>query len=598
MRRAGIAAVLIFGVAPVLVAQSYEVLMEKGDGADLRGKTKKAAQRYEAAIAAAATPEQRVDARLAYADAVRGAQPNKDLDAETAADLEDAYKRAIAEAKDKDSFKAHNDYGVFLLDRGNATGAVAVLTEGEKDLGAVEDITASRYLSNLGLAQYRAGLFDDALRAYRSAIEKDPAFPVPAVAAYTVIGSFEPQRGAQESVSLVELLMKVNRLGLARTFIEKTFATEAWHAETAPMARMVEVLVSWLVRTKATPEEIAKEWLPQLEHLRDELSPALNADAREKVEQLILVYEGSDLPMGFNRDVARHFSRWVNPEDRTNIALLLRQSADDAASKNEPKRAAERYIAAWELDRQNVDALTYMADLLSSWEDEESAKLFDGLINALFDAKGAAISSSDDAAALRLHMVLGSIFETREQWGPRHDPRTALYQYEAALRAYERLRGKGMETRYPGVHANLAAALKHTDDSAGAWSEYVRAADANLANGDVVAASLMLDRCAEVSYQPTEEQLTWVKTIADAVAAKTAAAPVTDADISELVRDRLSADPEVDASAINVSVQQGVVHLSGEATSQHQIDEAVLSALKSDGVKEVKAEVDVPPPDR
>src|SRR5687767_14617360 len=119
MRLAGIAAVLIFGVAPVLVAQSYEVLMEKGDGADLRGKTKKAAQRYEAAVAAAATPEQRVDALLAYADAVRGAQPNKDLNAETAADLEGVYKRAITEAKDKNSFKAHNDYGVFLLDRGD-----------------------------------------------------------------------------------------------------------------------------------------------------------------------------------------------------------------------------------------------------------------------------------------------------------------------------------------------------------------------------------------------------------------------------------------------------------------------------------------------
>ena len=522
------------------------------------------------------------------------AQPNKDLDAETAALLDDAYKRATAEAKDKASFKAHNDYGVFLLDRGNAAGAVSVLTEGEKDLGAVPAVTASRYLSNLGLARYRAGLLDDALHTYRAAIEKDPAFLVPAVAAYSVIGRFEPPRGAQESVALVELLMRVDRLGLARTFIEKTFANEVWHAESAPMSRMVEVLASWFVRTSATPEEIAKEWLPQLAHLRDEL----NADAKEKVGQLILVYENADLPLGFNSDVVGHFSRWLGEEDRRNIALLLRQSAVSAAGRDESKRAAERYIAAWELDRQNVEPLIYLADLLSSWEGEQSARLFDGLIDALFDAKGMAISSEDDAAALRLHMVLGSIFETREQWGRREDPRTALYQYEAALRAYERLRGKGMDTLYPGVHAKLAAARKNTDDAAGAWSEYVRAADANLANGDVVAASLMLDRCADISYQPTEEQLTWVKSIADAVAAKTADAPATDAGIRELVRDRLAADPEVDASAINVSVKEGVVHLSGEATSQHQVEEAVLAALKSDGVKEVKEEVLVPPPDR
>lgn len=516
MNRACLWSILILAIAPALAGQSYDELMKRGDGADVRGKTKKAAFQYQAAMKVAATPEQLVAALLAYTDAVRGTVPNRDLDAETAAAIELAYQRAIVEAKGVASFKAHNDYAVFLLDRGRPAEAVAIFKNGERSFDAVSGDTVARYLTNYGLAHARAGQPDDALKMYRTALEKDPAFTVPAVAIDSVISGLEPARAATEEVALIDQLIRGKRTGLARTYIDKMIANEAWHGETAAMERLAGLIVDWFIATEATPEEIAAEWLPKLQHLAADFDDA----AEEKVEQLVLVYQGNDLPASFTGDVERHFSRWRTPEERRKLAKLLLQAGHASAEKNEPKRAAERYIASWKLDDENVDALTYLTDVLSTWEDDDSGKLLEQLISILFEQKGAAIGSGDAAGQLRLHMMLGSIFESQGKWGPRWDPRSAAFQYAGALGAYERLQAKGDAPLYPGIHAKLALALDKIGDKGGAWAQYVSAADVNVRGGDVESAEEMLRLCAALGYQATAEEMVRVTAVRQAVAAR------------------------------------------------------------------------------
>jgi tetratricopeptide (TPR) repeat protein len=503
MKRAGIWSVLVLAIAPAMAGQSYEELMKRGDGADVRGKTKKAAFQYQAAIKVAATPEQLVAALLAYTDAVRGTVPNRDLDAETAAAIELAYQRAVVEARGLLSFKAHNDYAVFLLDRGRPAEAVDIFKSGEPSFDGVPADTVARYLANYGLAHARSGHPEDALKVYRSALEKDPSFTVPAAAIDSVISGFEPARAAAEEVTLIDQLLRSGRTALARTYIDKMIATEAWHGETAAMERLVRLIVDWFIATEATPEAIAAEWLPKLEHLAADFDDA----AREKVEQLVRVYKGNDLPAAFDGDVSSRFTRWRAPEERRRLAALLLQAGHAAAEQNEPARAAQRYIAAWELDRENLGALTYLTDLLSTWNGEASGTLFDQLISMLFEQKGAAIGSGDVAGQLRLHMLLGSIFESREMWGPRWDPRSAAFQYARALGAYERLQAKEDAPLYPGIHAKLALALEKIGDKAGAWSQYVSAADVNVRGGDVESAEEMLRLCAALGYEPAADEM-------------------------------------------------------------------------------------------
>lgn len=63
---------------------------------------------------------------------------------------------------------------------------------------------------------------------------------------------------------------------------------------------------------------------------------------------------------------------------------------------------------------------------------------------------------------------------------------------------------------------------------------------------------------------------------------------IDDAAITTKVKTALGADPDVDASDIDVDTTDGVVHLSGMASTQAEKDEATKVAKGVKGVKDVK----------
>jgi len=66
-----------------------------------------------------------------------------------------------------------------------------------------------------------------------------------------------------------------------------------------------------------------------------------------------------------------------------------------------------------------------------------------------------------------------------------------------------------------------------------------------------------------------------------------ASKPVTDNYIIDMVRIKLSGDPEVKGGALEVNSVQGVVTLTGSVETQHQKDKAAKLAKKVKGVKQV-----------
>src|SRR6185369_6762482 len=166
----------------------------------------------------------------------------------------------------------------------------------------------------------------------------------------------------------------------------------------------------------------------------------------------------------------KYFEHWTAPDERHDLSRLLAVSADSALNADQPRRAARRFIAAWQVDEGNLEALTTLAELLSNWKDPDDPTLLDRFIEVLYDQKRNALGKGDSSALLRLNLALGGIFETRGIWGPAETPRTAAYHYRNALRAYEDLRGSATNTPvYPGVHAHLANAYEHLGQKADAW---------------------------------------------------------------------------------------------------------------------------------
>ena len=583
-RFAAIALPLLF--AGAAFAQQYDKLMEKGEQADLRGKTTKAANRFNAAILAAQTPEERVEARLAFTDAVRGAVPNASLDSEDAARVEEAFKAALTEAKGVLAFRAHNDYAVFLLDRGDAAGAVAVFAAGEKEVSAVEPPTAARYLYNFALARVRSGKRDQALETYVRALQYDPNFDLAANAAFSIASSLEPARGAQTIATLIDTLAQGGHLTEADERLHQALQNEAWHGDAAAMQALLRSLVMVAVRSELSPEEFTSDWSPLLKHLRDELQPA----AREKVEQLVLVYDG-DLPLSFDADITQVFSRWTGEDERRNLARLLKDAADEKAEHRKEKAAAARYIASWRLDPEASYTPIYLAELLRTWKDDDAERLMTAFVDKL--CVTCAIDPGQALWVMRLHVILGTYYEARDQWEPAGDPHSATFQYEQAHRAYDLARaGEGMEKPlYPALYAKLATAYEHTERPGDAWQQYLIAAEANTQLTQYDAAERMLERLGSIGHSSSEKEIERITAVRSAISRARAAAAISDEQLAEMVKERLHADPDVDTSRLQVNVAEGVVTV----TSATLVDEETAArlrkaVLRTYGAKSIKVE--------
>jgi tetratricopeptide (TPR) repeat protein len=565
------------------VAAQYSVLMEKGDGADLRGKTKQAANRFDAAAKVATTPEERVAALLRLADAIRGARPNAALPAEDAEAIQKAYTAAITEATDAASFKAYNDFGVFQLDRGDAAAALTTFVHGEKDLESVPFPTRARYLTNLALARMANRQPEEALAAYRQALDNDPSLTVAAAASFSIITTFDAPRGAREAASLVELLLEKKAYEATAKYLRASIDNQAWLGESEPMDRLLRCFLPWAVRSGVPFERLRDEWLEPLRR---------RAVADPRAAELVHIFDGTEFAADFSKDQAGgFFSLWTTSDERRDLSLLLTSSAEVALNGNAPKRAATRYFVAWQLDKGNLDVLTTLTELLNNWKDPDDPAILDRFLQVLYDLKLDAAGSGDATALLRLNLALGGVFESRQAWGPPETPRTAAYHFLSALRAYDELRSTSAKTPlHPGLRAHLANAYEHLGQKAEAWQQYVAAAEENLRVGNMSAAVVMIEKADALGYQTAVADALRVGVVRSAIAANLKAneAQSSDVQIAEVVKQRLSAHPELDARKIEVDVKQGVVTLTGDLTHGRDAAQAADVAKSAEGVKEIR----------
>lgn len=456
--------------------ERVQKLNERAKAAESKGDRAEALKAYEALRTA--TPENGAEASRARAGATMQAGRNLEAlavgrDAAThLAAARARYEEVIRVGDPAQKLAARNSLGVLLLRQGDKATALATLKQ--IDLATVPANKAFVFRSNLGRAYEENGHHDLALAAYQAALEAQPGFAPAMEGAFRVLVAKTPP-AVGSAVTLLDVLEKKGQSRAAAQQARQLVV--AWPAAAA--SEILPPLARLYAAARVTPTEFeAREW--------PELAKVSDAALRPAVGQLRGAFQPS-LPLSTNVYGAPDgFSAWARPQPRAlAMAALLRflGDLDDNAERARP--ALARYWAAWLLTRDPEHAVAVVSVLEAHPELQNGqTHVLDRLIDGLFEAKGQAYSREDWPSILRLHVVLAGIFEKRGAWGNPGDPRSAMFQWEHAARAAERVRVLNPDLgRAPGIHLSLARCYRRAGPPASAWREYVEAAERFLADG-------------------------------------------------------------------------------------------------------------------
>lgn len=139
---------------------------------------------------------------------------------------------------------------------------------------------------------------------------------------------------------------------------------------------------------------------------------------------------------------------------------LLILAAGDQIAENRWQDALVRYYLAWDIDTENTAAAAEAANILLVYVPgtEAGNEVLSRIIDRLFVGKGEAYLGDDWPVILRFHITLGTIFMQQERWGPPENVRSAIFQWEHAIRAHREVHGErpapGLETRLEEAYEN------------------------------------------------------------------------------------------------------------------------------------------------
>ncbi|HEV8117445.1 MAG TPA: hypothetical protein VGQ32_02910, partial [Thermoanaerobaculia bacterium] len=240
------------------------------------------------------------------------------------------------------------------------------------------------------------------------------------------------------------------------------------------------------------------------------------------IRQMAAAVKG-EVPILLDRGAAGDFfSAWVWDAWKSEpFSRFLKTIGDSYDRAEQPRQALARYTAAWSIDSANTEAALYAAVILSdhSTELDPSGRLLDRLTEGLIEDKMAAYRKLDWVNVLRLHTVLGDIFERKDKWGPPGNPRSAVYQWTAALRAESEVRkAKPGFLPSPGLYLRLGNCYQRLGDREAAWNGYVKASSAFLKISKPEEAAGALERSRGLGVPLTPEKEMALRSLESAVA--------------------------------------------------------------------------------
>ena len=461
--------------------------IQQAQAARVSGRFQEALTVYEAALQKTADRDAHAEVSIAMAQTLESwvqeagsTTPENEQRLSRAAAL---YQGALESGPQPRRQLARNNLGTVLLQQRRFAEAVTVL---ERLDFSLEPERQFLYDYNLGRALELAGRQKEAFTRYLASVHLNPAFAPTREAAGQMLLAERPINVANVEALATALISRGQPSGAAGLVRSALRAGDAGAAE-----RLLRVLMRAWVGMAIELEPFARDEVPFLRSL-----PESAGRWTREIERAVL---DPELPLVTRAlEGEELFPVWTN-DYAPELAALLKHSGDVYRRTERYLAAASRYGAAWAIDRGNSEAALFAAMLLQEHKElDPRGRLLNLLIEDVFQAKSAFRSRRDWPNSLRLHLVLGSIFETMGRWGPENDARTALFQWRAALDAETQIRREDKSfTPSPGLYLKLGEcylrlgrrqqARQHFSEAAKAFEQTGRLEEASVARQSALA---------------------------------------------------------------------------------------------------------------
>ena len=374
-----------------------------------------------------------------------------------------SYQEAIDLGAPPQKQKARNNLAVLHLREGRAGDAVRVFAE--TDFKAVDPKQVHLYRYNYGRALEKAGETGAALQQYGMAAEANLNFDEAIEAAFRVAPAARPAP-VEEMARLADRLIEKDRAALIAKPLLNLYT--AW----APLPNSHRVLAS-LVRCWAAlrvgPEQFSRAEIERpargVTHLLGPVNEVIQAYALE-------------IPQVSDR--AEYFPNWNRTEPmRKSMSELLFSLADGQAQEQKFDSALKAYYAAWRLSPGNTEAAIRASAVVrqSTLPPAQRQVLLAAIIRSFFVEKNAGYARGDELAIIRMHSILGSVFEQEKLWGNGSHPNEAMWHWLRAVEVDAQLRSRnpGLSPS-PGIHKHLAECYRRRGALELARAQYLAAA--------------------------------------------------------------------------------------------------------------------------
>ncbi len=404
-------------------------------------------------IAAASTLREKTDLKMELASVMGKAaiSQNKPL---MLAESEKIYKEVISSSRGVPQLKASNNYCAQLLRRKRPGEAVAVMKNVERTFASqpIDRKAKSRFLYNYGKALQMAGDHDGAYKALQDSMKADPRFKQAARdAAQIALDSRSESIGIPQMLELTGKQLVLFDYEGAGGNLREALVVDHWIGHKLYPQLFVQ-LVRYLTVADLDAKTFQAKWAPLMSRIKN--NRRLGTDMRAMANQIVAIQTGRlelDLDPGSVRYTFRYWTR--QEEAGTNkvvtkaLSDFMKTTGDRFQDKDALDKSLACYSNAWALNPENMEAGLYMANLLL-YDFQKGDRVLDPeggilrwFIETLFSAKNDQYRrlGGDWERILKCHIILATIFEKRNHWGPPTNPSTAAFQWKYAGGALRRV---------------------------------------------------------------------------------------------------------------------------------------------------------------
>lgn len=488
--------------------------IQKGDQHRIQGERSKAIVEYDKARQSSDPVIRNTGAIKAGETRVEQARTDKNKKAELLDRAAQDFKQVVKDenATPKQRANAYNNLATVYLNQHKTQEALDALKACDKSQIDKNFVHVVHY--NQGIACEQNNNATGAFLAYRDALRSNPSFYRAADRAIELIK--QPATKAEALPAACDVgrtllvqgdLVRAKYLGL--TIIQ---GQDRW----GPQASWgLEIVLGTYARIDRSPADFRKDEESNLGKIR-------KAGFQEAADEIQRAYEDKlelNVQRPGSREVRPFFwfsSSQRDPKVRGAFVLLLNHAGDSYAVSKEgrdPKQALARYLAAYAIDGNSTGAKN-VAWIISNFSGEiGDSRVYDRFVNALMDEKGSLYaiqnkSREDWVNILRLHLLLGMMFESRGQWGSESTRDSAISQWRYAVAAESKVREFGGGANYgaPGLHEHLAKAYLATKQPGKAFDSYLKAGEAYHRRREKEQARDILAKLRMLDYKPEPAQ--------------------------------------------------------------------------------------------